>query len=477
MKPNRCFPPSPPALIRAGPMVEQSPSTWRGEIAATLRLAAPLSAANLLQMLVYAIDVIFVARLGEEALAASSLSIALFGLMMWCFSGLTGMVAALIAAELGRRRHAVREVRRSTRMALWLGVACGLLGMLVCLFGHEIMLFTGQEPRIAERAGGFLRVIMWAMVPMVLANVLRSFVSALGRPIFATAITGAAVLVGALGNYAFVFGNLGAPALGLEGSALASVLTACFMLAAYVLAIRGDRRLRRYRVFGNWWRPEWQRLWELVRTGIPVALTILAEAGLFSGAAFLMGRIGASQLAGHTIALQVAALAFQIPFGIGQAATIRVGYHYGARDRVAVGRAGWVAIALGAGFMVLTASVMLFAPRLVLGIYVDTEAARNAALMGFAIQFMFVAAGFQLFDGIQAVAAGALRGLQDTRVPMLFALFGYWVPGLGTAVSLGFFTPLAGLGIWIGLAVGLVAVALLMLQRWSRRARLGLLAA
>lgn len=458
-------------------MFDEAPSTWRGEMAATLRLAAPLAAANLLQMLVYAIDVIFVARLGEEALAASSLSIALFGLMMWCFSGLTGMVAALIAAELGRRRHAVREVRRSTRMALWLGVACGLSGMLVCLFGHEIMLFTGQEPRIAERAGGFLRVIMWAMVPMVLANVLRSVVSALGRPIFATAITGAAVLVGALGNYAFVFGNLGAPALGLEGSALASVLTACFMLAAYVVAIRADRRLRRYRLFGNWWRSEWQRLRELVRTGIPVALTILAEAGLFSGAAFLMGRIGASELAGHTIALQVAALAFQIPFGIGQAATIRVGYHYGARDRVAVGRAGWVAIALGAGFMVLTASIMLFAPRLVLGIYVDTDAAKNAALMGFAIQFMFVAAGFQLFDGIQAVAAGALRGLQDTRVPMLFALFGYWVPGLGTAVSLGFFTPLAGLGIWIGLAVGLVAVALLMLQRWSRRARLGLLPA
>ena len=131
-------------------MFDESPSTWRGEMAATLRIAAPLAAANLLQMLVYAMDVIFVARLGEEALAASSLSISLFGLMMWCFSGMTGMVAALIAAELGRRRHAVREVRRSTRMALWLGVACGLAGMLVCLFGHEIMLFTGQEPRIAE---------------------------------------------------------------------------------------------------------------------------------------------------------------------------------------------------------------------------------------------------------------------------------------------------------------------------------------
>src|SRR5690606_2895638 len=199
-----------------------------------------------LQMLVYAMDVIFVARLGEEALAASSLAIALFGLMIWCFNGLTGMVAALIAAELGRHRHAVREVRRSTRMALWLGLACGLAGMLVCLFGREIMLAAGQELHIAERAGDFLRIIMWAMVPMVFANVLRSFVAALGRPVFATAITAVAVLVSVLANYAFVFGRLGAPALGLEGSALASVLTAVFMLAAYVAAILLDRRLQRY---------------------------------------------------------------------------------------------------------------------------------------------------------------------------------------------------------------------------------------
>ncbi len=358
-------------------------------------------------------------------------------------------------------------------MALWLGLACGLAGMAVCWYGREIMLLTGQAPRIAELAGGFMRVIMWAMVPMVFANVLRSVVSALGRPIFATAITALAIGVAALANYAFVFGRLGAPALGLEGSALASVLTSIFMLLAYVVAIRLDRGLRRYRLFGNWWRSEWQRFRELLRTGLPVAATILAEAGLFSGAAFLMGRIGASELAGHTIALQVAALAFQIPL----AATIRVGYHYGARDSVAVGRAGWVGIVLGTGFMVATASIMLFAPRLVLGIYVDTEAAANAALMGFAVKFMVVAAAFQLFDGLQAVAAGALRGLRDTRTPMVYALFGYWLPGLGTSVFLGFFTPLAGIGIWIGLAVGLVVVALLMVQRWARRARLGLLPA
>ncbi|HWK40546.1 MAG TPA: MATE family efflux transporter [Croceibacterium sp.] len=458
-------------------MFDESTSTWRGEMAATLRIAAPLAAANMLQMLIYAMDVIFVARLGEESLAASSLAISLFGLMMWCFSGMTGMVAALIAAELGRHRHAVREVRRSTRMAMWLGLVLGLGGMIVCLFGHEIMLLAGQDPHVAQLAGGFMGVIMWAMVPMVFANVLRSVVSALGRPIFATAITGLAVGVSALANYAFVFGHLGAPAMGLNGSALASVLTALFMLAAYVIAIQANRQLRRYRLFGNWWRPEWQRLKELIRTGAPVALTILAEAGLFSGAAFLMGLIGASQLAGHAIALQVAALAFQVPFGVGQAATIRVGYHYGARDNAAAGRAGWVAIVAGTGFMVLTASIMLFAPKLVLGLYVDTDAPRNAALMGFAMQFMVVAAAFQLFDGLQAVAAGSLRGLRDTRVPMIYALFGYWVPGLGTAIGLGFFTPLAGLGIWMGLAVGLIVVALLMVQRWHRRGRLGLLAA
>jgi MATE family multidrug resistance protein len=447
---------------------------WRGELAATFQLAWPLALANLAQMLVHAIDVIFVARLGDVPLAASSLAIALFGLTLWSLTGLTGMVAALISAELGRRKHAVREVRRSTRMGMWLATAAGVFGMLVCLQGERLMRLTGQDPQVSTLAGEFLAVIMWATIPMLLANVLRNFVSALGRPVFATMITVLAIGVSALGNYAFVFGNLGAPALGLQGSALSSVLTACFIVLSYVAAIYGDRRLRRYRVFGNWWRPEWPRLVELVRIGTPVSLTVLAEAGLFSSAAFLMGRIGPHELAGHAVALQLAALAFQVPFGVAQAATIRVGYFYGARDPAAVARAGWTAMAIGTGFMVLTASAMIFAPLLLVRIYVDPDAARNAAMVGFAVQYMMVAAAFALFDGVQAVAAGALRGLQDTRAPMWLALFGYWIPGLGTAVWLGLFTPLEGLGVWIGLAVGLVVVAALLLQRWLRREKLDL---
>ena len=448
---------------------------WRRELRATLLLAAPLAAANLAQMLVYALDVIFVARLGEQALAASSLATTIFGLMMWCFSGLTGACAPLIAAELGRRAHAVREVRRSVRMALWLAALCAALGMIVSAFGEQILLVTGQDPTVSRRAGEFLVVLLWAMPAAIFSNVLRSFVAALGRPVFATVITLLSIVVNGLGNYAFVFGHWGAPALGLTGSALSSVLTSWIALAAYALLIRSDRRLRRYRILGRWWRPEWARFKDLLRIGLPIALIILAEGGLFSSAAFLMGLIGQPQLAGHTVALQVAALAFQIPFGIGQAVTIRVGYHFGAGDNAAIARAGKAALVMALGYMALPAALMILAPRLVLQLYIDPAAAKNAVMAGYAVQFLAVAAAFQLFDGMQAVLAGALRGLQDTRVPMLLALTGYWLVGFGTSVALGFFTPLAGLGVWLGLAVGLVVVSLLLLRRWQARAQLGLL--
>jgi len=428
-------------------------------------------------MAVYAVDVVFVARLGAEALSASSLSVSLFGLLMWSTAGLVGAAAPLVSAELGSRRHAVREVRRTMRMAGWIGVLAGLVVMLICAGGEPLMRWTGQQPGVAERAGPFLLILMFASIPNIMAALLRVFVSALGRAGIATAITALALAVNCLGNYMFVFGRLGAPAMGLEGSALSSVFTSLAMLAAYVAVIQSDRRLRRYRLFGRWWRGEWQRLREVLRIGLPIAGTILAEAGLFSGAAFLMGRIGEAELAGHTVALQFAALAFQVPFGIAQAVTIRVGLAYGAGNRAAIARAGNVGIVLGVGFMALTAVVIWLFPRAILHLYVDPDAPENAAMAAFAVQYLAIAAMFQLFDGAQAVGAGALRGLQDTRVPMAIAIFGYWVPGIGTAVVLGFFTPLRGLGIWIGLMAGLVVVAGLLLHRWQGRERLGLMSA
>lgn len=441
------------------------------------KLALPLAAANLLQMLVHAIDVIFVARLGDASLAAASLAVAIFGLLVWSGSGLIGAAAPLIAAELGKKKHSVREVRRTFRMAFWLTIILSLLFMIICWNGEAIMLATGQPPETSARAGDFLQILTFAVFPMLAASLLRVFVATLGRPTIATMITFLALFVNAAGNYGLVFGNLGMPELGLQGSALSSVITSFVMLLAYIVVIQTDRRFRRFHIFGNFWRTEWSRFWELVRIGVPISLTILAEAGLFTGAAFLMGRIGESELAGHTIALQVAALAFQIPFGVAQAATIRVGLAYGANDPLMIKLAARAAFALGIGFMVITCSLMWFAPELVLSIYVDVDAPQNAALVGFAMQFLVIAAAFQLADGAQAVAAGALRGLQDTRTPMFIAMFGYWIAGYGTSIYLGFWTDYAGVGVWIGLAVGLLVAAILLMARWKMRGRLGLLPA
>ncbi|MBS1239733.1 MAG: family efflux transporter [Proteobacteria bacterium] len=449
--------------------------TWRSELAATLRLSVPLALTGLLQIATHATDVIFVARLGEEALAAASLAVAIYGVVTWSMSALSGSVAALIAAELGRRRHAVREVRRSTRMGLWIGSICAAAGMAACSQGGLLMTLAGQQAHVGTLAADYLSLLLWAMPFMIASNVLRSFIAALGRPIYATIITALGVAVNCLGNYVLVFGHFGAPALGLDGSAIATIIASATTFAVYVLAIQGNRVLRRYYIWGRFWRPEWQRFRDIWRIGTPVAVTVIAEAGFFSGAAFLMGRIGPAELAGHTLALNLASFAFQVPFGIGQAAAIRVGYHYGAKNIPAIRLAGWAAVASCVGFAALSAAAMLFMPTLLLSAYVDVNAAANAAMVAFAVRYLFVGAAFQLFDGLQAVAMGALRGLQDTSIPMAIALFGYWVPGLGCSIVLGFWTPLEGTGVWIVLAVGLVVVAGLMLWRWVRRERLGLL--
>ena len=452
------------------------PPGWHGELKATAALACPLALANLLQMLTYAIDVMFIARLGPQELAASALAIALFGLIVWSLQALTGAVAPIMAAEIGRRAPALRPVRRAVRMALWLSVLVSAIGMAACLLIGPLARITGQDPAITALATQYMAVLVLSLPPMLVAGIQRNFVATLGRPMLATWITAIGIGINALANYAFIFGNLGAPALGLQGAALATLATSLAIVAMYAIVIRRDDRMHRYRIMGFFWRPDWSRLGQIVRIGTPIAVTVLAEAGVFGAAAFLMGRIGALELAAHTLAINLAAFAFQVPFGIGQAATIRVGYFYGAGDRDGMGRAGWMCIALGTGFMVLTGLAMLTAPELLLSAYIDTGDPDNAALLASASSLLLIAAAFQLSDGVQAVAAGALRGLQDTRTPMLIAIFAYWVPGFGLAAWLGLATPLREQGVWLGLAAGLSVAAGLLLWRWAWRDRSGLTA-
>jgi len=460
-------------LPLATPMpIGPRPETARDELRALAALAGPLVGANLLQMAVYAVDVIFVARLGTVEFAAATLGVFLFSLILWALVGLTTACAPIIAAELGARRHAVREVRRSFRMAMWLGVLSAIPFMLLLAFGEQVLRLAGQDARVAARAGDFLDILLFALIPAILAAILRTVAAALGRPNWALGVTSLALAIGLLANWLLVFGNLGFPALGLEGSAIANVVTMVLTLLAYAAIVAFDPKLARYRLFGRWWRTEWSRFFEILRLGVPIALTLTLEAGLFGGAAILMGLIGVTEVAAHAIALNIAALAFQVPLGIGQAATIRVGMAYGANDAAWVTRAGWAAIVVGTGFMAFTALLMWILPRLFIGIYIDVDAPSNAQVVALAVQYLAIAALFQLFDGAQAVTAGVLRGLQDTRVPMLIAAFGYWGVGFGTAILLGFTLDWQGVGVWSGLAAGLAMVAALLVARWMRRDRL-----
>jgi MATE family multidrug resistance protein len=234
------------------------------------------------------------------------------------------------------------------------------------------------------------------------------------------------------------------------------------------------RRFRRYRLFGHFWRSDWSRFREVWRLGLPIAVTLALEITIFNAAVFLMGLIGEESIAAHAIAIQVAALSFMVPMGLSQAATVRVGLAFGRRDRAGVARAGWTAFALGTGFMTMTGLVMLVLPWQLVTLFLDPAMPANHGVIRLAVSFLIVAAFFQIFDGAQVVAAGMLRGLHDTRVPMAYAALGYWGIALLTGVGLGFGLGWEGVGIWIGLAFGLASVAVMLLARWLRRERLGL---
>jgi MATE family multidrug resistance protein len=380
----------------------------------------------------------------------------------------------MMARALGQRSHNVRDVRRTVRQAMWTAIAMVLPIWALLWHAEPILLAFHQEPGLAHDAAQLVRPMMFGMLPLLFYFVLRSFVSALERPGWAFAVGALAVATNAIGNYALIFGRFGLPALGLFGAGLGSACSNMVMFVGLALIVSRHRRFRRYHLFGGFWRPDWARFREVWRLGLPIAVTLGLEITIFNAAVFLMGLIGAPELAAHAVAIQIASLAFMVPLGIAQATTVRVGLAYGRKDQQGIARAGWAAFGVTMGFMVCMAGIMLLAPRALVGLFMDVHDPANAHVVGLAVSFLTVAALFQLFDGAQAVGAGMLRGVHDTAIPMIFALFGYWGVGLGTALLFGFHLGWGGVGIWTGLATGLATVAVLMMARWSRRQALGL---
>ena len=456
-------------------LADTSPTPWRDEIRATVSLAWPLILTNVSQSLIQATDVLLLGRVGARTLAAAQLGVNLFVAFLIFGMGLVMAASPMMAKQLGMRRHSVRDVRRTVRQAMWAATAITLPFWLVLWNTEPILVAMGEDPGLSADAGRFAHTLQWAMLPALYYLVLRSFVAALERPAWSLVVGLGGVACNALVNYSLIFGRFGMPRLGLTGAGIGTTTTNIFMFLAMAIIVTRHRRFRRYHLFGRFWRADWERFREIWRVGLPIAVTLALEITVFNAAVFLMGLIGAESVAAHAIALQCAALTFMVPLGLSQAATVRVGLAFGRRDWEGIARAGWTAFALGVSFMALMALTMLSFPHQLVALFLNLADPANRAVIPLAVSFLFVAALFQIFDGAQAVGAGMLRGLQDTKVPMAYAATGYWVIGLSLAIWLAFDRGWQGVGIWTGLAAGLAIVAILMLARWLRRERLGLL--
>ena len=448
-------------------------SAWREELRATLALALPLILANVTQQVIQATDVLLMGRLGANQLAAATLALNLTFTFNLFLLGLITASSPMMATALGHRSNAVRDVRRTFRAGLWLLAWALPPYWLILWHVGDFMRAFGQSDELAILGQTFLRAYMWSTAPWLLFQLLRNFVSALERPRIILWLSVAGIGLNALISWSLIFGHFGMPALGLVGGGLGSSLTWLIMCGALVAVVSLDRQFRRFHLFGHWWRFDRQRTLAMVKLGWPIGVTMALEMGVFALAAYFMGWLGAAAVAAHAVALQLAALTFMVPLGLGQAATVRVGLALGRADKAEITRAGWTAWVVGVGFMGVMALVMWSIPRQLVTLFL-TDVPANALAIALAVSFLKVAAAFQLVDGAQVIGAGMLRGLHDTRWPLMFALFGYWGVGLGIGAWLAFAADWKGVGIWIGLASGLAVVAVLMLARWVLRERIGL---
>src|SRR5919106_6365798 len=437
-------------------------SGWRGEARALLALSGPIVLTNLGQVAIQTTDVVMIGWLGTEALAASVLGVNLSFVLLLFSIGVVGATAPMIAQDLGRQRHAVREPRRTVRQGFWVALLLGLPASAILWQIAPILALLRQDPALIVAAESYVHAAMWGFVPALWFVVLRNFIASLERPRAAMVIMLIGVTFNAIAAYGLIFGRLGLPALGLWGAGIAAALTNVFLFMALLSFILIDRRFRRYYILGRFWRADWSRLREIFRIGLPIGVTLIMEVGLFAGSGFLIGAISTTQLAAHQIALQCSAVTFMVPLGLAQAATVRVGLAAGRRDPPGVLRAGTMALIIGCGFMLAMALIMWSVPQNIVGLFIDAADPGNAPVVHAAVGFLAIAALFQIFDGGQVIGAGALRGIKDTRWPMAIAGLAYWIVGISLAVGLGFGAGWGGFRIWIGLAAALAGAAVLL---------------
>lgn len=443
-----------------------SSSNLRAELRANLALALPLLAAQLLFVSMGTVDTIVAGRLGAAPLAAVAVGSNLWFMLFVVFLGLFMAVSPIIAHRFGAKRPAA-ESGRFLRGALALAALGGIAWMAVLLALVDPVLDVlalDEQARVAAEA--YLRAIAPGALPYALFFALRNAADGYGQ----TRATLWAGLVGFVVNgvlaYGLANGAWGLPALGAAGCGYATATAGAVMALVFAAMYRWHPRLRELQLYGRGgWQPGAAGA-EVLRLGAPIALILGAEAWLFLIGALLMARFGTDAVAAHQIAINFASLTFMVPMSIGMATTVRVGYAAGAGDAAAVRLRGLAGIGMGACFALVSASVMALLPARVVSLYTDA-----GGVAGAATGFLYYAAVFQVADCVQATANGALRGLKDTRIPMLITVSAYWLVGLPVAVALAFETPLGPPGIWLGFIAGLAVAAAGLSARFLHRAR------
>jgi MATE family, multidrug efflux pump len=414
---------------------------------------------------------VMMGRLGPESLAAGQLAGQFYDFFEFFTIGVLDAVAPILSQHLGARRY--RNVRRTFRQGLWVSVIVALPCIAMIWHAQAILVLLGQDPDLASAGQSYVRFMVLGFIPGLWLLVLSRLLAAHTRPRATMVVMVLGIGVNALADYALMFGHFGFPRLGLIGAGVATGIVTTFMFLALLTFVLIDRRLRRYRLLGRFWRADWSRIYEIFRLGLPIAVTNLAEIGVFFAATLLMGLIGTAALAAHAIANQCAAIVYMVPYGMAQAATVRVGRAVGAGKPQAMARAGWTALALGFGYAFLPAAAFWFLGGAVVDIFLDPARPTNRVAIDLAVSFLAIAALLQFADGAYRIALGALRGLKDTRGPMLISLAGYWGLGITSAALFGVYLGFGGQAIWISLAAGVSMVGALLVRRfWDQSRRL-----
>lgn len=442
--------------------------TYRDHAKAVLLLGLPLVGSHLAQFALHVIDTVMVGWYSVEALAAAVLGTSTFFVIFILGAGFAGAVMPMVASAAAGGHDA--EVRRVTRMGLWLSLGFSVLILPGMWWSGTILRALGQDPDISALTEQYLRIAGFGMAPTLAVMVLKSYLAALERTQVVLWVTLAAVAVNAAINWALIFGNWGAPEMGLRGAAIASVIVQMATMLALILYAARAPGLRRYTLFIRFWRPDPQALRSVFRMGWPIGLTGLAEGGLFTATALMMGWIGTKELAAHGIAVEISGLTFMIHLGLSNAATVRAGRAFGLKDGAGLRRGAMVAVGLSFLVTLAVITMLLTVPEVLIGAFLAADDPMRPAIIAYGTVLLSVAALFQLADAGQVMVLGLLRGLHDTRRPLIIALVGYWIIGVPFAYLLGFPMGLGGTGIWFGLVLGLSVVALFLAARFLRQA-------